>query len=307
MRGYATDWETLSENYRTFIVAEKNLSTNTVESYMRDLQQLREFVSTQVGDINPTEVTAAHIEEFMAATFDNGLSKSSQARLLSGVKSFFNFLLISDITETSPTEFIDSPKGGRHLPDTLSLEEIDRIIATIDLGSPQGHRNKAMLETLYSCGLRVSELVTLRLSDLFFEESIIRVTGKGDKQRLVPISESARRFITIYIEQRRTQPIASRCEDILFLNRRGKQLTRVMIFTIIRQAVESAGIKKSISPHTFRHSFATHLLQGGASIRQVQEMLGHESITTTEIYTHLDTTQLRQSIESHHPLGKHQK
>lgn len=303
MNRYATDWESLVQNYRTFIVVEKNLSPNSVESYMRDLQQLRDFVSGSVGDILPTEVTSEHIEAFMTTVYDKGVQKSSQARVLSGVKSFFNFLLISDIIDSLPTEFIDAPKMGRKLPDVLSVAEIDKIVGSIDLSHPLGHRNKAMLETLYSCGLRVSELITLRLSDLFFDEGIVRVIGKGNKERLVPISGSACRYIATYMEQRLSMKVEAKCEDILFLNQHGRGLTRVMIFTIIKGAALRAGIDKTVSPHTFRHSFATHLLEGGASIRQVQELLGHESILTTEIYTHLDMTHLRRSVEEYHPLG----
>ena len=219
------------------------------------------------------------------------------------MKSFFNYLLINDRIENLPTEFIDPPKTGRKLPDVLSVAEIQAILDTIDLSSRFGHRNKAMIETLYSCGLRVSELISLRISDLFFDDGFIRVIGKGDKQRLVPVSRQAVRLIGCYLEQRARQETDPRSADTLFLNNKGRGLTRVMIFHIIREAAKAAGIAKTISPHTFRHSFATHLLEGGASIRQVQEMLGHESILTTEIYTHLDRENLRDNVESHHPLS----
>ena len=225
--------------------------------------------------------------------------KTSQARCLCGIRSFFNFLLVNDQIESSPAEFVDTPKFGRPLPDILTTDEIDSIIATVDMRSTKGLRDSAMLEVLYSCGLRVSELTSLRLSDLFFGEGYIRVIGKGDKQRLVPISNTARDKIQRYLEERRS---ARSGEETVFLNNRGGQLTRVMVFTILKRAVERAGIDKHISPHTFRHSFATHLLEGGASIRQVQEMLGHESILTTEIYTHLDSDHLRRTLEEHLPI-----
>ncbi len=297
------NWENLLHEYETYLAFEKNLSPNSVEAYMRDACELGDFMSHSFA-LGPLQVEASHLETFMSELYDRGMSKNSQARKLSGIKSFFHFLAVTDRIEELPTEFIDSPKPSRHLPDILTVEEINRIIGTIDLSQPQGHRNRAMLETLYSCGLRVSELVTLHISDLFFDDGYIRVTGKGSKQRLVPISDSARRAIELYLSQRTSMKVARGSEDTLFLNRRGKGLTRVMIFTILKQCAEEAGITKRISPHTLRHSFATHLLTGGADIRQVQEMLGHESVTTTEIYTHLDTTHLRESLESHHPLGK---
>lgn len=300
--GYGKDWDTLQEKYRTFMRFERNLSTNTIEAYMRDVGQFRSFVERHY-DILPGEVDSTHIEAFMSEVYDRGIKAASQARMLSGIKSFYTFLQIAEITDHSPTEFIDTPRLGRKLPEVLTVEEVDATIATIDLSTPQGHRNKAMLETLYSCGLRVSELVSLRLGDLFFDDGFIRVTGKGNKQRLVPLSEAARRNIEIWLEQRSHMKIEPRCSDVVFLNRNGRKLTRVMIFTIIKQAAQAAGITKHVSPHSFRHSFATHLLEGGASIRQVQELLGHESILTTEIYTHLDRSHLRESVEKHHPLG----
>ncbi len=304
MESYRTDWESLTQNYTDFLRFEKNLSANTVESYLRDLAQLRSYVEHETPGRLPAEVTSEQIEGFMATVYDRGAECSSQARVLSGVKSFFNFLMICGLIDTSPTEFVETPKLGRKLPDVLSVEEIDAIIGSIDLSLPQGHRNKAMLETLYSCGLRVSELISLRMGDLFFDDGFIRVTGKGNKQRLVPISDTARDNILLWLGQRRTMKIDAKHQEYVFLNRNGRRLTRVMVFTIIQRAAENAGIHKQVSPHTFRHSFATHLLEGGASIRQVQEMLGHESILTTEIYTHLDRTHLRQSLQQHHPLEK---
>ena len=280
-------WEETGRRYRTYIKLEKRLSENTVESYMRDLRQY---------DVTPRKVERTMIERYMGWLFERGREKTSQARCLCGIRSFFNFLLISDQIEASPAEFVDTPKFGRHLPDILTTAEIDRIIATVDMRTTKGIRDSAMLEVLYSCGLRVSELTSLRLSDLFFGEGYIRVIGKGDKQRLVPISTVARDKIQRYLEERRS---ARSGEEVVFLNNRGGQLTRVMVFTILKQAAQRAGIDKHISPHTFRHSFATHLLEGGASIRQVQEMLGHESILTTEIYTHLDSDHLRHTLEEH--------
>lgn len=288
-------WEETGRRYRTYIKLEKRLSENTVESYMRDLRQFAHFILRQY-DVTPRKVERTMIERYMGWLFERGREKTSQARCLCGIRSFFNFLLISDQIEASPAEFVDTPKFGRHLPDVLTTAEIDRIIATVDTRTTKGICDSAMLEVLYSCGLRVSELTSLRLSDLFFGEGYIRVIGKGDKQRLVPISTVARDKIQRYLEKRRS---ARSGEEVVFLNNRGGQLTRVMVFTILKQAAQRAGIDKHISPHTFRHSFATHLLEGGASIRQVQEMLGHESILTTEIYTHLDSDHLRHTLEEH--------
>ena len=288
-------WEETGRRYRTYIKLEKRLSENTVESYMRDLRQFAHFILRQY-DVTPRKVERTMIERYMGWLFERGREKTSQARCLCGIRSFFNFLLISDQIEASPAEFVDTPKFGRHLPDILTTAEIDRIIAAVDTSTVKGLRDCAMLEVLYSCGLRVSELTSLRLSDLFFGEGYIRVIGKGDKQRLVPISTVARDKIQRYLEERRS---ARSGEEVVFLNNRGGQLTRVMVFTILKQAAQRAGIDKHISPHTFRHSFATHLLEGGASIRQVQEMLGHESILTTEIYTHLDSDHLRHTLEEH--------
>lgn len=265
---------------------------------MRDLRQFAHFILRQ-WDVAPHKVEEAMIERYMAWLYDRGREKTSQARALSGVKSFFNFLMISDKIESSPAEFVLTPKFGRQLPDVLTTPEIDRIIAAVDTSTPKGLRDCAMLEVLYSCGLRVSELTSLRMQDLFFGEGYIRVIGKGDKQRLVPISATARDRIQLYLEKRRS---ARAGEEVVFLNNRGGQLTRVMIFTILKEAARRAGITKRISPHTFRHSFATHLIEGGASIRQVQEMLGHESILTTEIYTHLDHEHLRRTVEEHLPI-----
>ena len=291
-------WEEEARRYRIYIRLEKRLSENTVASYMRDLGQFAHFILRQY-DVAPRKVEPQMVERYMGWLYERGREKASQARALSGVKSFFNYLLVGDKIEASPAEFVNAPKFGRQLPDVLSTEEIDRIIAAVDTSTTKGLRDSAMLEVLYSCGLRASELTSLRMSDLFFGEGYIRVIGKGDKQRLVPISAAARDRIQLYLEKRRS---ARTGEEVVFLNNRGKQLTRVMIFTILKEAARRAGITKRISPHTFRHSFATHLLEGGASIRQVQEMLGHENILTTEIYTHLDREHLRHTVEEHLPI-----
>lgn len=293
-------WEEAGRRYRTYIKLEKRLAANTVESYMSDLRHFAHYILHQ-WDVPPRKVEREMIERYLSELYERGSRKTSQARNLSGIRSFFNFLLLEEKIETSPAEFIATPKFGRQLPDVLTTEEIDRIIAAIDPTTPKGRRDSAMLEVLYSCGLRASELTALRLSDLFFGEGYIRVIGKGDKQRLVPVSAEARRKIRRWLEDRGEAYDKRKKEDAVFLNNRGGKLTRVMVFTIIKQAARRAGIEKSISPHTFRHSFATHLLEGGASIRQVQEMLGHESILTTEIYTHLDREHLRRTVEEHLP------
>lgn len=291
-------WEQTAGRYRTYIKLEKRLSRNTVESYLRDLRQFAHFVLHQY-DVPPRKVDPTMVARFMSRLYDRGAQKTSQARCLCGIRSFFNYLLVTDQIETSPTEQIDAPKFGRQLPDVLSPGEIDRLIAVVEGPTTKGLRDGAMLELLYSCGLRVSELTSLRISDLFFGEGYIRVIGKGDKQRLVPVSGSAREKVHRYLDERGK---ARSSEEVLFLNNRQKPLTRVMVFTIIKQAAARAGIDKHISPHTFRHSFATHLLEGGAGIRQVQELLGHESILTTEIYTHLDSGHLRRTLEEHLPI-----
>ena len=288
-------WNKAARGFEQYIRLEKGLSKNTVEAYMRDYTSFAAFILRQY-DVPPTKVEQYMVERYLAFLFEECRhAKASQARELSGVKAFYNYLLLNDKIEQSPTELITTPKRSRPLPDVLSVEEIEQIINSIPLDTAKGKRDRAMLELLYSCGLRVSELTALRLSDLFFGEGYIRVLGKGSKQRLVPIGNVARERVMMYMDCRESKK--AKDKDILFLNNRGKALTRVMIFTIIREAVERAGIDKTVSPHTFRHSFATHLLAGGASIRQVQEMLGHESIETTEIYTHLDTSRLRETVE----------
>lgn len=288
-------WNKMAKGFKQYIRLEKGLSENTVEAYMRDYSLFAGFILRQY-DVSPTRVEQHMVERYLAYLFEECKhAKASQARELSGVKAFYNYLLINDKIEQSPTELISTPKRTRHLPDVLTVEEVERIINSIPLDTTKGKRDRAMLELLYSCGLRVSELTALRLSDLFFGEGYIRVLGKGSKQRLVPIGNVARERIMIYMDVRKAKDSKNR--DILFLSNRGKELTRVMVFYVIRDAVARAGIDKAVSPHVFRHSFATHLLTGGASIRQVQEMLGHESIETTEIYTHLDTSRLRETVE----------
>ena len=295
MAEYTKKWTEISRGYRTHMRLEKHLSDNTIESYMRDLAQFAHYI-LRMYDVPPKKVEPEMISNYMSRLYELGREKSSQARALSGIKSFFNYLLLEEIIDSSPAELIEAPKSSRPLPDTLSTEEIDRLIGSIEDSTTKGLRDRAILEVLYSCGLRVSELCDLKLGDLFFGEGYIRVIGKGDKQRLVPMSSIARSRIQLYMDVRSKE---RRKEEILFLNNRGKKLTRVMIFTIIKQAAQRAGIDKKISPHTFRHSFATHLLEGGANIRQVQELLGHENILTTEIYTHLDKSHLRQTLEKH--------
>ncbi len=288
-------WNRAAKGFEQYIKLEKGLSKNTVEAYMRDYTQFAHFILHQY-DVPPAKVEQYMVERYLAYLFDEcNHARTSQARELSGVKSFYNYLLINDKIDASPVEMISMPKQSRHLPEVLTIEEVEIIINSIPLDTTKGKRDRAMLELLYSCGLRVSELISLRLSDLFFGEGYIRVMGKGSKQRLVPIGSVARERVMIYMDERKSKDVKN--IDILFLSNRKKELTRNMVFMIIREAVERAGIDKTVSPHTFRHSFATHLLEGGASIRQVQEMLGHESIETTEIYTHLDTSRLRDTIE----------
>ena len=299
MAEYTKKWSEISRGYRTHMRLEKHLSDNTIDSYMRDLAQFAHYI-LRMYDVPPKKVEPEMISNYMNRLYELGREKSSQARALSGIKSFFNYLLLEEIIDSSPAELIEAPKSSRPLPDTLSTEEIDRLIGSIEDSTTKGLRDRAILEVLYSCGLRVSELCDLKLGDLFFAEGYIRVIGKGNKQRLVPVSSIARSRIQLYMDVRQKD---KQKEEILFLNNRGKKLTRVMIFTIIKQAAQRAGIDKKISPHTFRHSFATHLLEGGANIRQVQELLGHENILTTEIYTHLDDSHLRQTLEEHLGLG----
>ena len=296
-------WEIQKKGFKGFLAIEKSLSANSIEAYLRDLEKLTQYLELEnKTSLTPSQLTLDDLQHFLATLVELGLSARSQARVISGIKAFYNYLLIENLTEVNPAELLESPKLGRKLPDTLSIDEIQQLIDAIDLSSMNGERNKAILETLYGCGLRVSELVNLKISHIYFEEEFIKVVGKGDKERLVPISGSALKQISIYLNQVRNQlKIAKGFEDFVFLNRSGKCLTRVMIFTIIKQLAETAGIKKTISPHTFRHSFATHLVNAGADLRAVQDMLGHVSITTTEIYMHLDTSYLHEEIRKYHP------
>jgi len=298
----------LRNGYKSFLKLEKSLSNNSIDAYLRDIDKLYQFSSSLKNPKAPQEFKLEELQKFIHWIADLGMSPTSQARIVSGIKGFYKFLLIEEYITTDPSKLLETPKTGRKLPDTLSLEEIDEIVSAIDLSSNEGQRNKAMLETLYSCGLRVSELVNLQITNLFFDMGFVKVVGKGNKERFVPIGGKAIREIESYIKHYRNhQTIKPGNEDFLFLNRRGAGLTRVMIFTIIKRLCEAAGIKKTISPHTFRHSFATHLLEGGADLRAIQEMLGHESITTTEIYTHLDRDFLRSEIIEFHPRNKASK
>ena len=288
--------------YNTWLRLEKGLSSNTIEAYADDLNKLFQFVENEGLEI--LQLRYADLQQFVAQLSDIGISPRSQARIISGIKSFYHFLLLEDYLRTDPTELLESPKIGMKLPEVLSVEEVNRIIGSIDLSLPAGQRNRAMLEVLYSCGLRVSELIQLKYSDIYFDEEFIRVEGKGKKQRLVPISQAAIHEIKNYLYTRRQIIAQKGFEDILFLNQRGTGLSRVMVFYVIKQHAEFAGISKTISPHTFRHSFATHLLEGGANLRAIQLMLGHEKITTTELYTHIDREFLRKEILMYHPRNK---
>ena len=293
-------WETSIKGFKSYLQIERSLSDNSVQAYIRDVKKFANFaIPIKLSELN---VTRLDISNFLAQINQEDISARSQARIISGIKAFYKYLIMEDYLKINPTELIESPKIGLKLPDTLSLIEIDKLIAAVDLSNKQGERNRAILETLYSCGLRVSELVNLQLSNIHFKEGYLKVTGKGDKERLAPIGGRAIKYLTIYInEVRNHQEIKKGNEDFVFLNNRGTKLTRVMIFLIIQKLTENIGLKKKISPHTFRHSFATHLIEGGADLRAVQEMLGHESITTTEIYTHLDNEYLRSNIIQFHP------
>lgn len=287
------------KEYTQYLKLEKNLSPNTYDAYLTDLEKLLHYLDT--AEIDPLEVTLENLQHFMAGLHDVGIHPRSQARILSGVKSFFKFLVIADYRKDDPAELLEGPKIGFKLPEVLTVEEIDRIIDMVDMSKNEGQRNRAILETLYSCGLRVSELCNLKLSDLYLDEGFIKVEGKGSKQRLVPISQRAIQEINWWLEDRIGGKIKEGYEDFVFLARWGKNISRIMVFHLIKELAEKAGIKKTISPHTFRHSFATHLLEGGANLRAIQAMMGHESIATTEIYTHIDRSMLRAEIIGHHP------
>lgn len=293
------------KGFKAYLQIERSLSQNTIDAYIKDVEKLVQFIEFKNLNISLLKVEKKHLVEFINWINELVLSPTSQARIISGIKAFYKYLLMEDLITQNPTELIESPKLGRKLPDFLSLDEINKIIDAIDRSTPEGERNKAMLETLYSCGLRVSELINLKISNILFEQGFVRVVGKGDKERIVPIGSVALKYVKNYLDHVRVhQKIQKGHEDFVFLNRRGKQLTRVMVFTIIKDLAQKAGISKNISPHTFRHSFATHLIEGGADLRAVQEMLGHQSITTTEIYTHLDSQYLKDTILMYHPRAK---
>jgi integrase/recombinase XerD len=295
------NWTRYIKEYQSYLKIERGLSKNTIENYVFDIERLCLFLTQNKIEISPIQINEETVQDFIYSV-SKEVNPRSQARIISGLKSFFNYLIFEDYRNNSPLELIESPKTGRKLPDTLSVDDIDRLIAAIDLSSNEGERNRAMLETLYGCGLRVSELVALKISDLFFEEGFIKITGKGNKERFVPIGESTQKYILLYVNLVRSHlNIKKGFEDTLFLNRRGSQLTRAMIFTIIKDLAFKISLNKNISPHTLRHSFATHLLENGADLRSIQLMLGHESITTTEIYVHLDRTYLTQVIHTFHP------
>jgi integrase/recombinase XerD len=298
-------WDIHIKHFSAYLKLERSLSANSIEAYVRDIEKLKQFVELKHATVSAPKISSKHLQEFLEFINELGMSAYSQARILSGVKAFYKYLLFEEVIDKDPTVLIEGPKLGRKLPDTLSYPEIEKLFDAIDLSTPEGGRNRAMLEVLYSSGLRVSELVNLKLNHVYFDVGFLRVIGKGNKERLVPLGRDAMKYLKIYIDEIRGlaphKPPQKGDESIVFLNRNGKKLTRVMIFTIIKNLAKAIGLNKTISPHTFRHSFATHLIEGGADLRAVQEMLGHESITTTEIYTHLDRDYLRQVIQEFHP------
>ena len=295
------NWSSYIKNYQSYLKIERGLSTNTIDNYSFDVERLCLFLDQNQMDVSPIHISEEVVQQFIYHV-SKQVNARSQARIISGLKSFFNYLVFEDYRNNNPLELIETPKTGRKLPDTFSLEEIDALINAVDLSSNEGERNRAMLETLYGCGLRVSELVSLKISDLFFEEGFVKITGKGNKQRFVPIGNLTQKYIQLYKENVRSHvPVKKGFEDTLFLNRRGSQLTRAMIFTIIKDLATKINLNKTISPHTLRHSFATHLLENGADLRSIQLMLGHESITTTEIYVHLDRKFLTEVMNTYHP------
>ena len=295
-------WKNYINGFRSYLMLERSLSENSVEAYTRDVNKLVDYLSINGIKKSPKELTSKDISNFIQWIVKFGISANSQARLLSGIKAFYKYLILEEIIDKDPSLLIEGPKKGLKLPETLSTDEIDNLIKSIDLSHPQGQRNKAIIETLYGCGLRVSELINLKITNWYRKDGFIKVVGKGNKERLVPIGKVTEGVLKIYVDQIRIhQKINKGCEDFVFLNRRGNQLSRVMIFTIIKNLAEKTGLKKTISPHTFRHSFATELIKRGANLRAVQEMLGHESISTTQIYTHIDREFLRESIITHHP------
>ena len=298
-------WKAYSQGFKAYMKLERSLSVNSIEAYMHDIAKLYQWMSSHQPDVMPENVNVDMLSAFIQDINKMGMGDRSQARILSGVRAFYKYLLLEDVIDDDPTELLEGPKLSRKIPEVLNYEEITSILDAIDLSEDHGHRNRALLETLYACGLRVSELIDLKISQFYHEEGFVRVTGKGNKERIVPIGEEAIRQNLYYLNNQRCHlDIKKGHEDILYLNRRGKGLSRVMVFYIIKQAAELAGIKKKVSPHTFRHSFATHMVEGGADLRAVQDMLGHESILTTEIYTHLDTNFLRETLLNFHPRSR---
>lgn len=299
------NWDKSISGFKMFLEFEKSLSVNSINAYLRDVKKLNKFLEEKKLVIEPVKIKKKHLDDFIKWLNKEEVNAKSQARIISGIKAFFKYLVLENIIKSNPAELLESPNIIRTLPDILSVDEIDMLIAKIDLSKPEGQRNRAIIETLYSCGLRVSELVNLKISNIYFNEGFVRITGKGNKERLAPIGSVAIKQLKYYLQYDRVHlNIKKGCDDIVFLNRRGGKLTRVMIFIIIKQLCIKIGLKKSISPHTFRHSFATHLIEGGADLRAVQEMLGHESITTTEIYTHISKEFLRDTIMQYHPRNK---
>lgn len=302
------DWQAAKKGFRSYLKLERSLSPNSVNAYLTDLDKLIQFSDNKQVKLSPETIKHSDLSDFIAWINGLGMIPSTQARIISGIKAFYRYLLLDNRIADDPSELIEGPKLTRKLPDTLSLNDIDKLIAAVDVSTPEGTRNKTMIEVLYSCGLRVSELITLRISNLYLEISFIKIVGKGNKERLVPIGAEAIKYLKIWLDELRPHiPVQNGEEDMVFLNRRGKRLTRVYVFMMIKELAKQIGLKKSISPHTFRHSFATHLIEGGADLRAVQEMLGHESITTTEIYTHLDREYLKSVIISHHPRSAGRK
>lgn len=300
------NWTSYINGFKSYLMLERALSGNSVEAYLHDVKKLVEFLEIKKYDLSPMEITLNHLEEFILWINKLGLGARSQARIISGLKAFYKYLLVEDLLDTAPTELLEGPRLDRRIPDVLSYEDIQKMLDAIDLSEAHGVRNRAMLETLYASGLRVSELINLKMTSLYFDIGFLRVIGKGNKERIVPIGEDAIKHVQLYIEGVRRSQMNIHPDDgnIVFLNRRGKKISRVMVFMIVKEAARNAGISKKVSPHTFRHSFATHLIEGGADLRAVQDMLGHESIITTEIYTHLDIDYLRETILNFHPRGK---
>ncbi len=300
-----SNWTSYKTRFKQYLQLERSLSKNSIEAYADDINKLEQYSQLELNNRTPVQIELTHLQAFVKWISEMGFSATSQARIISGIKTFYKFLLIENEIQQSPAELLEAPKTARKLPVYLSIEEIDKLVAQIDRSTPEGERNMTMLETMYSCGLRVSELVNLKISDLHLNEDYIKIVGKGNKERLIPIGKLAKKLLNNYIQLVRVHlPVKKNAGDVIFLNRRGSPISRVMVFYVIKDLADKAGIKKKLSPHTFRHSFATHLVEGGADLRAVQEMLGHESITTTEIYTHIDRQYLRDNILSYHPRNK---